>query len=62
VAKLLAVMQDPEPKLPPPDPDPEPLYPPPKPDPVEPDPDVVPQFDPVTPQFEFSSSLALAKS
>jgi len=60
VTTLLAVMQEPEPKLPPPDPDPEPLYPPTEPDPVEPGPDVVPQIDPVTPQFEFRSSLAVS--
>jgi hypothetical protein len=62
VAKLRAVMQDPEPKLPPPDPDPEPLYPPirPEPDPVEPGPDVMPQIDPTeTPQFEFRNSRGL---
>ena len=44
------VMQDPDPKLPPPDPDPvpEPLAPPslPEPDPDEPSPDLIPQIEP----------------
>ena len=42
------VMQDPEPKLPPPDP--EPVPPRREPNPNEPDPDVVPQIDPDLPQ------------
>ena len=49
-AGRMVVLQDPEPKLPPPDPDPEPLNPVPGPNPDEPDPDVVPQIDPEIPQ------------
>ena len=47
-----AVMRDPDPKLPPPNPDPEPPDGPPipRPTPDEPGPDVVPQVDPEIPQ------------
>jgi hypothetical protein len=43
-----AVIQDPEPTLPPPDPDPDPVTPPslPEPEPDEPGPDLMPQSDP----------------